>query len=223
MDRKLLDRLATEALPIIEAHRRRADDPEYFQRAALALLTIQKASDALFLARHVLDEVKFDATHLANINLGMASSGRTFAEHEQRIDDARSYLFDLQLAIAAATQLDLTKAIQKPKTSNLKSLLKFVAELPKRVHPQYVAETLDLMRFWEEKTGTKVVSPKGYDANTQEALQDSIEFMRLCLHQIDDSIDTAKTITIVRNARLYDLEIRRLISEALTSPSAEDA
>lgn len=218
MDKKAIASLVQEAAPIIDAHREREKDPEYYRRISIAIFSLARARSALYDARYAVEHARFDRRHLEDIDLVLSSfeeGPRSILEAGATISKTEELLSHLSTLISSTTRLDLHEVIKARKGDGFRPIPEddpkqnFMLKPPK----PYVGEVLDLMDFWHQRTGQKVVSPKGFDRATMEAMQDSTEFMRLSLSRIDPKIDTPKTITIIRNALSFDAKVRKFLSE----------
>jgi hypothetical protein len=76
----------------------------------------------------------------------------------------------------------------------------------------YVSETRDLMRVYQEVTGKRVVSPKGVDKDTDEAEQYSTAFIARNLKLIDPDLGTWTAITCIRNAQKLEVDVDKLFA-----------
>jgi hypothetical protein len=78
----------------------------------------------------------------------------------------------------------------------------------------YHQETCELLQLWLVITGKAAVTPKGKakgHAGKEEGVQDSTEFIRLCLEMIDPKMTVSNAHTLIKNA----MKTKRGVNEFL--------
>jgi hypothetical protein len=69
------------------------------------------------------------------------------------------------------------------------------------------------MRFYVDRTGNRTLFPKRMDRKTEEANQDSTEFIHQCLRRIEPEVKLRQVISAIRNAQMMDKQINALLRE----------
>lgn len=195
-EKVLLQQLDVRAQPLIERYKRRAQDKAYYNRVRLCIIALEKAADHAASAAKHLALYPLDEEHALQVNLVLSttnSPGHNLAGFEEKLLEVSRASADLARTIGVFTAVT-------PKSKRGRPMI------------NYVSETRELMRLYEDATGKPVVFPKGADEKGG-AEQVSTEFIRQSLSQIDPRIKTANAITCIRNALKQNAELNRLLSD----------
>jgi len=184
--------LAVKANELIAIYRRRAANKEYEKRINRCMIALSEAANSLHTAAKYMHLSGIDADHVANINFVLSTVSnfaKSFAEFEDQLLRVGSECKSLARTLHTYTGVKETRGRGRP-SKNL------------------VSETESLIRLYEQETGEKVVFPK---AHKGQAAQRSTEIIRRWLSEIDPSVDTKQSITLIRNARIKIAEIDNLL------------
>jgi hypothetical protein len=191
-----IEKLVQEAKPLWLAFRARANRPNYEQDIRNVLIAIADAEAALNKAGRSISKLRLDTLH-----------------GEELIADLKATAA-LQRARNLVDQIIKTAVGLKEfggDVSRVTSVL--IKKPPNRPQAKYVSEVLELMRFYEQKTRKRTLFPKRIDRKTEEANQDSTEFVYQCLRRIDPEIKLKQVISAIRNALIIDKQVNELLRE----------
>jgi hypothetical protein len=189
-----IEDLVKEAKPLWLAFRKRAQNPTYASDIRDVLIAIDNAISALNSAGRSISKLRLDKLHGDELITIWKAAGNDPHKVVDCIVEAVTRLTDFAGELSQVTSVLLKRPANRPQA-------------------KYVLEVLELMRFYVDRTGNRTLFPKRMDRKTEEANQDSTEFIHQCLRRIEPEVKLRQVISAIRNAQMMDKQINALLRE----------
>jgi hypothetical protein len=189
-----IEKLVEQAKPLWEAFNARARRQGYESDIRDVLIAVGDAESALDTAGRSISKLRLDKLHGDELIALWKASDSDPRKLLDRIIKTAAGLRNFSGDLSRVTSVLVKRPANRPQA-------------------KYVSEALELMRFYEDRTKKRTLFPKRMDRRSEEATQDSTEFIHQCLRRIDPDIKLKQVISAIRNAQIMDKQINALLRE----------